>query len=113
MVGFEHKWEAAWNAHDLNRILSHYTDNIEFRSRKAVALVGTGLILGKPALRKYWEAALAQQPALRFKVKDVFRGHEMMVITYTNHKSVEAAETLYFDAAGKIYRAAASHATPT
>lgn len=33
----------------------------------------------------------------------------MLVITYTNHRAVLAAETLYFDDDGMVYKAAACH----
>ena len=106
---FAKDWEAGWNSHDLDRILSHYRADIVFRSRKAVPLTGAGEIVGRDALRAYWAAALEKQPDLRFRVQDVFYGHEMLVIAYRNHRAVLAAETLYFDADGMVYQAAACH----
>ena len=110
MRAYAVEWEASWNAHDLGRILSHYTDDVQFRSRKAIPTMGTGLINGKDALQAYWSGALERQPDLRFTVTNVFLGADMMVIGYTNHRGVEAAETLYFNAHGKVYQAAACHA---
>lgn len=55
----------------------------------------------------YWAKALARQPDLHFTVRDVFEGHQMLVISDTNHRGVLAAETLYFDADGQVFRAAA------
>lgn len=109
MIGFAKDWEAGWNSHDLDRILSHYRDDVVFRSEKALALVGDGEVRGRAALRDYWQRALDRQPDLRFEVQDVFQGHDMMVITYRNHRGVLAAETLYFDTADKVYQAAACH----
>lgn len=106
---FALEWEAGWNSHDLDRILRHYRDDIVFRSRKAIPLTGAGEVIGKARLRQYWAAALERQPDLCFRVRDVFEGHEMLVITYLNHRDVLAAETLYFDASGQIYMAAACH----
>ncbi|MCU0912102.1 MAG: nuclear transport factor 2 family protein [Rhodobacteraceae bacterium] len=106
---FSGEWEAGWNSHDLDRILSHYREDVVFRSRKAIALVGSGEVVGKERLRNYWSAALQRQPDLRFAVEDVFEGHEMLVITYRNHRGVLAAETLYFDETGLVFRAAACH----
>jgi ketosteroid isomerase-like protein len=102
-------WERGWNSHNLDVILSHYRDDIIFRSRKALALVGTGEIRGKAALRTYWAAALDRQPDLAFRVQDVFEGHDMLVITYLNHMGILAAETLYFDVDGLVFQAAACH----
>ena len=106
---FAVEWEAAWNSHDIERILSHYRDDIVFRSRKAVALVGSGEVKGKANLRTYWSAALERQPDLKFDVQNVFEGHEMMVITYRNHRGVLAAETLHFGCDNLVHTAAACH----
>jgi ketosteroid isomerase-like protein len=106
---FAERWEQDWNSHDLSRIMSHYRDDIVFRSKKAIPLVGNGEIHGKHALREYWAAALQRQPELKFRVQDVFEGHEMLVISYLNHLSILATETLYFDDEGLVFRAAACH----
>ncbi len=103
-LAFAKAWEDGWNSHDLDVIMSHYHDEIVFRSRKAIQLVGTGEIHGKRALREYWAAALARQPDLKFSVQDVFEGHEMLVVSYTNHKGVLATETLYFDDSGRVIK---------
>ncbi|MEX0286017.1 MAG: nuclear transport factor 2 family protein [Paracoccaceae bacterium] len=108
-TAFAAEWEAGWNSHDLDRILSHYGEGIVFRSLKAEALVGQGELQGKAALRAYWAQALARQPELRFAVEQVFGGHEMCVIVYRNHRDVMAAETLWFGADGLVERAAACH----
>lgn len=106
---FALEWQAAWNSHDLDRVLSHYRDDIVFRSRKARDLVGSGELHGKEALRKYWSKALSRQPDLRFQVLDVYEGHAALVICYVNHKGVHAAETLYFDNSGAVFLASACH----
>ena len=108
-TSFALSWERGWNSHDLGAIMSHYRDDIVFRSKKAISLVGSGEIRGKQALRKYWSAALDRQPDLKFTVQDVFEGHEMIVISYLNHRGVLASETLYFDEDGLVYQAAACH----
>lgn len=107
---FAEEWRDAWNAHDLSRILAHYRDDIRFRSRKAAALVGSGLVEGKDALEAYWRRALKGQPDLRFEIERVYGGHDTIVIAYTNHRGIHAAETLSFDADGLVYEASACHA---
>ena len=109
-AAFAQEWEAAWNSHDLDRILAHYSPGIVFRSRKALDLVGHGTLTGLPALRAYWAKALAKQPDLHFTVTDVFLGHMILVIAYRNQKGVSAAETLRFDEAGQVVEASACHA---
>ncbi|MEO9685666.1 MAG: nuclear transport factor 2 family protein [Tateyamaria sp.] len=106
---FAKAWEAAWNSHDLERILAHYSDDVIFRSHKAVQFVGNGELRGKAALRDYWGRALTAQPHLSFVVIDVLHGHGMLVITYRNHRDVLAAETLRFGTDGLIVEASACH----
>ncbi|WP_299673135.1 nuclear transport factor 2 family protein [uncultured Roseobacter sp.] len=106
---FAEEWEAAWNAHDLDRILAHYSADVVFRSQKAMRLTGRGEIHGRGALRGYWAAALAQQPDLSFIVVDVLRGHGMVVILYRNQRDVLAAETLRFGPDGLVVEASACH----
>ncbi len=108
-VTFAEEWESGWNSHDLGRILSHYREDIVFRSRKAIPITGSGLVQGKTALRLYWTAALERQPDLQFRVQNVFDGFEMAVISYLNHRDVLAAETLYFDREGLVTHASACH----
>lgn len=105
-AAFAEEWEAAWNSHDLDRILAHYHPDIVFRSRKAEALTGTGEVRGTAALRAYWARALEAQPELRFRVTEVFEGWRMLVLTYENHRGVMAAEALWFDADGLVVQAA-------
>jgi len=107
---FARAWQDAWNSHDLDRILAHYREDVVFRSRKAVDVVGSAEVRGKAALRRYWALALAAQPDLRFTVQGVYVGPDILVLTYENHKGVLAAETLRFDATGLVVDGSASHA---
>ncbi|MEX0370595.1 MAG: nuclear transport factor 2 family protein [Tateyamaria sp.] len=102
-------WEAAWNSHDLDRILGHFAEDVVFRSHKAMRLVGHGELHGKDALRAYWARALDAQPDLSFVVVDVLHGHGMVVITYRNQRNVLAAETLRFGPDGLVVEASACH----
>ena len=53
-------WVAAWNAHDLELILTHYEDGVELTSPVAAQLLGTedGKVLGKANSRAYFERGL-------------------------------------------------------
>lgn len=107
---FATEWEAAWNSHNLDRILGHYAKDVVFRSQKAIAQVGRGEVRGKTQLAEYWGKALAAQPDLAFEVLQVFEGHQMLVITYRNHRGLKAAETLRFGSNGLVVEASACHA---
>ena len=53
---FAKEWVAAWNSHDLERILAHYDDDFEMSSPIITALVGepSGRLRGKTAVGAYW-----------------------------------------------------------
>src|SRR5271170_703220 len=65
---FVDSWEQGWNAHDLERVLSHFADDVVFTSPVAAQLLGDsdGVIRGKAALREYWTEGLRRIPDLRF-----------------------------------------------
>ena len=109
---FAREWVAAWNAHDMERILSHYTDDFEMSSPVIVDLMGepSGTLKGKPAVREYWTKALARLPDLHFDLIDAYAGAGSVVIHYQGPRG-PSAEAFWFDAAGKVYRAAAHYST--
>ena len=61
---FVKEWEAAWNSHDLDRVLSHYSEDVVFQSPYVVQRLGepSGEVRGKEALRAYWASGLQAQP---------------------------------------------------
>ena len=56
---FAEEWVAAWNAHDLPQILSHYAEDVVFLSPIAKQRMGDGRVVGKDGLTAYWGPALA------------------------------------------------------
>ena len=110
---FAQDWQDGWNSHDLNRILAHYHKDVVFRSLKAQALVGRGELMGRHELRRYWAKALERQHDLKFQVQEVFQGYQMMTLSYRNQNNIFATETVYFNAEGLVFRAAACHRPPT
>ena len=95
---FAAEWAAAWNSHDLERVLTHYTDDVEFASPKITELLGdpSGVARGKEALRAYWGSALKLLPDLHFTVEDVRAGVDSVVIAYRNERGRGVTEVLTF-----------------
>jgi hypothetical protein len=100
---FARDWIASWNAHDMDRILSHYTDDFEMSSPLIVERVGRpdGRLKGKKAVRDYWLPGLSLLPPLRFELLDVFVGVQAITILYNNVGRRSVAETLCFNSSGK------------
>jgi len=61
-------WIGAWNRADVEAVLAVFSDDAEFVSTLAQPYTGSSLVRGKPALRRYWQAALADRPGLRFEL---------------------------------------------
>lgn len=61
-------WIAAWNRHDVEAVLSVFADDARFVSGLAQAYTGGTLVRGREALRRYWLAAIADRPDLRFEL---------------------------------------------
>ena len=95
---FAEEWQAAWNSHDVDQILFHYTDDVVFQSPYIVHRFQdpAGEVHGKKELRDYWEAGLEQQPDLHFTVEDVRVSVDTLVINYRNQGGHSASEVLRF-----------------
>ena len=98
---FATEWIAAWNSHDLERILSHYTEDFEMSSPGIVKLSGepSGTLKGKQAVGAYWARALALQPNLRFELITILAGVSSIVLYYKGPRGL-AAEVFHFDSGG-------------
>jgi ketosteroid isomerase-like protein len=106
------EWLAAWNAHDLDRILALYAADVEFFSPFIVRLAGhpDGVLRGKSALRDYFARGLAAYPNLKFEFIRLYSGVRSCVLEYRSVNHLRAAETMEFDAAGKVCRVQAHYA---
>ena len=106
------QWIAAWNSHDLDRVLAFYTDDFEMSSPYIVDIVGepSGTLFGKPAIRAYWEKAMRLFPGLRFTLETVYTGANSLVICYTNQAGRRCGEILFLNEETKCFRSAAHHA---
>lgn len=108
---FAREWVAAWNAHDLDRVLAHYEDDFEMHSPliRSLAGVESGRLRGKPAVRAYWARALAAIPDLHFELLAALAGVDSVVVYYQGHRGL-VAEVFRFGATGKVCMASAHYA---
>lgn len=106
---FADEWIAAWNSHDLERILAHYEDNFEMSSPIIATLAGepSGKLQGKAAIGAYWSKALKNAPDLRFELLTALAGVDSVTVYYRGHRGL-SAEVLHFGPNGKV-RAAFAH----
>ena len=108
---FAHEWIAAWNAHDVDRVLTHYTDDFEMSSPVIIQVAGeaSGKLKGKQAVGDYWRKALQLLPDLRFELIVVLTGVDSITIHYKGARGRLAAEVFHFDAQGKVFAAFAHY----
>jgi hypothetical protein len=106
------QWVASWNSHDLDRILSHYAEDVEVVSPLVETLLGPGRVSvrGKAKVRDYWGAALSKYPDLHFRLYRAYAGPRSLVLHYQSVQALVGAECLEFDAAGLVCRVLAHYA---
>jgi ketosteroid isomerase-like protein len=110
-TAFAQEWVSSWNSHDLDRILSHYSDDFEMTSPFIASLMNepTGTIKGKENVRAYWAKALERIPDLKFELIEVFASVDSIAIYYHAVLGKRAVEVLFLDWNGKVSRAFAHY----
>jgi|SRR6478736_1952033 len=114
VMRYANDWAAAWNARDVERVLSAFREDVTFVSPTALAVVGTATVRGKSALRAYWNQALSHIGSLRFALQRVVwdaATRELAIIYWSDvdgrRKSV--SENLVFDENGGVMSAEVFH----
>lgn len=108
---FTQEWIDSWNSHDLERILSHYTDDFEMSSPYIAQIAGepSGVLKGKAAVAAYWAKALERAPTLHFELHLTLVGAESLVIYYRGARGM-AAEIFFFTPNGTVTKSCAHYA---
>lgn len=88
------KWFDAFNEHDLEKLLSLYDDLAQHYSPKLKMRhpETKGLIIGKTALRNWWQDSFDRLPTLQYEVKKLTADDEQVFMEYIRH--VEGEEDL-------------------
>lgn len=109
---FASDWTSSWNAHDLDKVLSHYADDFEMSSPVIVQLTGepSGTLRGKAAVGAYWKKALSLIPNLYFEPISVLAGFGSLTIYYKGPRGRLAAEAFPFGVGQNVVRAFAHYA---
>jgi hypothetical protein len=95
-VAAAREWLDAWNAHDPERVVAHFADDVVVYSPLAEQLrpESNGVLHGKEAVLSYYRDGLAASPGLRFTLVDVCTGVDGITIVYRNHRYVVVTEAL-------------------
>ena len=108
---FAREWIEAWNSRDLEKILSHYSDDFVMSSPRIPSVVGveSGILEGKGAIRAYWKRALELSPGLHFELISFVVGADSLALCYKSSRGL-ATEVFFFNTEGKVVRASANYA---
>ena len=108
---FAAEWIEAWNSHDLDRILSHYAEDIEVTSPMIQFALGVdnGTVRGKETVRQYWAAALQKMPDLHFELVEATQSVNSIALYYKSVMGRMAIETMFFNEKGKVKKVIAHY----
>ncbi|MEP6932296.1 MAG: nuclear transport factor 2 family protein, partial [Flavobacterium sp.] len=101
---FAKEWINSWNSHNLEDILSHYTDDIEITTPMIKLALGidTGTLKGKALVADYWRKALEKIPDLHFELYEVTSGVNSVALYYKSVLNKDAIEVMFFNENGKV-----------
>lgn len=103
MNEFAQSWIDDWNSHDLEKILSHYADELEFHSPK-VAIATNGekeYFTSKAELRPYFARAFVLRPNLKFELMHICKDEKAIALIYKGENGTIANEIMECDENGK------------
>jgi len=113
---FVAEWMDAWNSHDLDRILGHYADDVEYHSPFIAQMAepggpgADGRLVGQDQVRAYFAAALARNTDLHFETPvTVAVGSGSVSFVYASIKNLTAVETLVFAPGSRVVARAHCH----
>ncbi len=90
-ISIANAWFDAFNAKDLERLLSLYHDNAEHYSPKLKLRQPEtkGLIRGKESLRAWWRDAFDRLPSLHYEVLSLTANEARVFMEYIRHVNGE------------------------
>src|SRR5688572_23724124 len=88
------QWFAAFNTHDLEKLLWLYDDNAEhFSPKLKIRKPETnGFVVGKTALRDWWQESFDRLPTLHYRVTSLTANNERVFMEYV--RQVEGEDDL-------------------
>lgn len=96
----------AWNSHNVDRILAHYSDDVVFSSPLVRTIAGgtSDSIRGRSALQTYFCAVLREFPSLRLRLRAVYEGDQAVILLCDSLNGLVASEKMKLNEKGQILR---------
>lgn len=110
-ANFAKEWLKAWNSRDLDKIMEHYSENIDFVSPiiQQMGINVEGRIFGKSDLREYFSKALQKYPDLHFEFYHELKGIHSTVLFYRSVNNSYSAEYMELNEEGKVNKVRAHY----
>ena len=108
---FAQEWLMAWNSHDLNKIMEHYSEKIDFVSPiiQQMGINAEGKIYNKSDLKDYFSKALQKYPDLHFELYHELKGSHSIVLFYRSVNNSFSAEYMELNNEGKVSKVRAHY----
>lgn len=108
---FAYEWLDSWNNHDVDLIMNHYADSIEFCSPVVQKVLGDpkGIVYGIDDLRDYFSRQLQKFSTLHFQLLDVFSSPQSIVLYYKINRGLLAAEVMIMNSEMKAIKVYANY----
>ena len=99
-------WIEDWNTRDLDRIMEHYAEDVEFESPSVVHRWGhtDGKLIGKNALREHFKKGLDLPPDSPFELIDILLGVDGILVVYRQANGTIVADYVVPDENHKAKR---------
>lgn len=106
-------WCDAWNRRDIDGIMRHYADDVEFSSPTVMKRWGIadGWLRGKDKVRENFAIGV-KAPNLHFELLDVLIGVNAMSVVYRRETGALVTDLVEVDAEGKGRRVIACYGAP-
>jgi ketosteroid isomerase-like protein len=104
---FAKEWIQSWNRRDVEAILAHYSEDVEFQSPVVAVLLGetSGTVRGKQNLRDYIQKAVEAFPQdLNIELLDAYQGVDSLLVHF-QASGRRAVEVMELNPEGKVRRA--------
>lgn len=111
---FAQNWIDDWNSHDLEAILSHYAETLEFHSPKVSLYTGGEKVYftRREELRPYFSRAFEMRPNLHFELIQVAKDGQGIAIVYKNDVDAIGVEIMDLNEMGQVVKTRVLYGAP-
>lgn len=109
-----HDWIDAWNQHDLERIMHHYSEDIQFTAQTVVTrwAKADGKLIGKEELRKHFEKGLSLAPQIHFTLEEILFAPNGYAVLYHRENGNRVLDAVELNEAGLAVKVTAYYLAP-